>query len=79
MTFAQWIRVRQFVIGAAAFYVLTGALFAFTVKRVIPAVNWRGAVYYGAVWPAWPLSVALNRRLLPVPAWAFTFDARNPA
>lgn len=65
--------MKKFALGMLTAYVLTGLLFASAAPR-LPALNWKGVAYYGATWPAWPLSVALNRQIIPIPAWCFTFD-----
>lgn len=64
---------RSFWMGFATLYAITALIFAGSMYRAMPALNVVGAAYYGAVWPAWPISVLLNRALLPIPAWAFTF------
>lgn len=65
---------KEFWKGVASLYAAAAITFGFSMYRSIPAVNVYGAAYYGALWPAWPLSISLGQDLVPVPAWAFTFE-----
>lgn len=62
--------MRKFTAGFAACYLIGAALLAASGFRAIPCMTPSGALYYGALWPLAPLSVALNRSLYPIPAWA---------
>lgn len=66
--------MKKILLGFAVGYLLTGIMFGIGMYRAIPAINVQGAVYYGAVWPAWPLSVIFNTEIAPIPEWAFSFD-----
>jgi hypothetical protein len=68
---------RGFFAGLLTAYVLTAVLFASAAPNM-PALNWKGRTYYGVVWPAWPLSAALNRLVVPIPSWCFTFEEPHP-
>lgn len=69
---------RQFWMGFLACYLMGAIFFGVSIQRM-PAVNWAGSFYYGALWPLTPLSVALDTDLFPIPAWAFTFDEGDEA
>ena len=70
--------MRSFWKGFATLYLATALIFGLGINRAMPAINWMGAAYYGAVWPAWPLALLINRDIVPVPAWSFTFDGPTP-
>jgi hypothetical protein len=59
--------------GVLTLYILTGILFGAVANRTFPAVNQKGMVFYGALWPVWPLSIALNRKIIDIPMWGFSF------
>lgn len=63
-------KLKQTVKGFALCYLMGAALFAAAGTNVAPCMTFPGAVYYGALWPLSPLSVALNKDLYPIPAWA---------
>lgn len=65
--------MKNFLLGLATAYAITATLFMWAAPDM-PALNWKGRVYYGAVWPAWPLSAATGRLVVPIPNWCFTFE-----
>lgn len=62
--------MKRTAYGFALCYALAALLFAMAGLRGIPCMTHLGAAYYGALWPLSPLSVALDRDLYPIPAWA---------
>lgn len=62
--------MKRSLCGFAVCYLLAASLFAVAGVRSIPCMTFTGAAYFGALWPLSPLSVALNRDLYPIPAWA---------
>jgi|HubBroStandDraft_1064217.scaffolds.fasta_scaffold67850_6 hypothetical protein len=67
--------MKNFTLGLATAYLFTAILFGGAGRVSLPReTNWKGIVYYGAIWPAWPLSAAFNRLLVPIPSWGFTFS-----
>lgn len=70
--------MRNAIKGFALCYLLAVAMFCAAAGRAIPAISTAGALYYGLVWPLWPISVALNTTP-PVPVWAFDLsEASRP-
>jgi hypothetical protein len=68
--------------GVLTLYILAAILFGAVANRTMPAVNQKGLVFYGALWPVWPLSIAINRKIIDMPMWAFSFKPsllRQPA
>jgi len=57
----------------AAFYLVMALINGMAISRSIPALNWMGGVYYGAVWPLWAIGDMLGVTFLPIPQWLFTF------
>jgi len=67
--------MRNFWLGVVSMYMATALLFSIASSFAMPpAMNVWGHIYYGAVWPAWPLSSIANTNIVPIPTWAFTFD-----
>ena len=66
--------MRNFMLGFATLYLATALVFGLGMARAMPAINYKGATYYGVIWPAWPLAVLFNTEIAPIPAWAFTFE-----
>lgn len=62
--------IAKFAPGMILAYVLTGVLCGTSLASVMPAVNWKGATYVAATWPAWIDGSPIPA--LPIPAWAFT-------
>lgn len=70
--------MRNFWLGVASMYAATALLFSISSAFAMPpAMNVWGHIYYGVLWPAWPLSAAANTNIVPIPTWAFTFDDTN--
>lgn len=69
---------RSFWKGFAAMYLAAALVFGLCSYRIMPAINWMGAAYYGAVWPAWPVGVALDVNFPPIPTWAVTIPEDRP-
>lgn len=61
---------KAILTGFGACYLMGTVLFAVAGVKAIPCMTPVGSLYYGALWPLSPLSVALNRDLYPIPAWA---------
>jgi hypothetical protein len=61
---------RAFIAGFAACYLISAVAFAAAGYRVIACMTRPGAVYYGALWPLSPISVAIDRSLYPIASWA---------
>ena len=61
---------RAIIVGFAACYLMGAVLFATAGFRAIPCMTKAGSLYYGALWPLSPLSVAVNRPLYPIASWA---------
>lgn len=57
-----------------ALYLVGGAAAGRGLMYAVPAVNWKGGVYFGATWVFW---TKLSPVELPIPAWAFTFEERQ--
>lgn len=70
--------VKNFWLGVVSMYVATAILFSVSISFAgPPAMNIWGKIYYGAVWPAWPLSTVANTMIVPIPTWAFSFPDKN--
>ena len=70
--------MRNFWLGVLSMYVATALLFSIASAFAMPpAMNIYGHIYYGVLWPAWPLSSIANTMVVPIPTWAFTFDDTN--
>lgn len=65
---------RYAIIAAFGLYMGVGSLSASLLMTAIPAVNWMGAAYIALTWPAWIKGSPVK---LPVPRWAFTFEAAH--
>lgn len=59
---------------ALTLYVLGGVVAAKGLIWNVPAVNWKGATYFGATWVLWTKFSPVE---LPIPGWAFTFEGEN--
>lgn len=62
---------KGFLIGCGAVYFLGAVVFGLAAHKAMPFVNLLGDIYYGAIWPLTPLSVATGHNLYPIPDWVF--------
>lgn len=65
--------MKKFILGFMTLYISMAIVFGVGVKRAIPPINIQGQIYYGTIWPIWPISAMVNKDLAPIPSWAFTF------
>lgn len=67
--------MKNFFFGVFTMYMITAMLFALCISFTGPrAMNALGAMYYGILWPAWPISTMVGEMVVPIPEWVFTFD-----
>ena len=71
--------MRNFLLGLTTMYLMTALLFSTSIAFSGPkAMNSAGIIYYGIVWPAWPISATVGENVVPIPTWAFTFNDTDP-
>jgi hypothetical protein len=57
--------------GVLSAYALTGAVLAWAMHSVVPALNFLGVVYYAVFWPVWPVEVVSGQNILPLFNWMY--------
>lgn len=70
--------MKKFILGMVSMYMMTAFLFAASISVAGPkAMTLAGDIYYGIVWPAWPISAMTNSVVVPIPDWAFSINGEE--
>lgn len=69
---------RTVILTAVVMYGVVGGFLGAAMKSAMPAMNYAGAAYYAATWPAFISAGTFHTPDPFVPHWAFTFKDPQP-